>query len=75
MNQFLKESLNNFLEAENISNITFAEWYGTTPNYVSQMRNGHRNIDVSKFAAALTNNGYGFKFDFKKMKFDYLERL
>lgn len=63
MNEFLKESLNAFLETENISNITFAEWYGTTPNYVSQMRNGHRNIDLSKFATALTNNGYCFKID------------
>jgi len=72
MNEFLKTSLNNFLESENISNITFAEWYGTTPNYVSQMRNGHRNIDLSKFASALTRNGYEFKIDFKKMKFDYI---
>lgn len=63
MNEFLKESLNAFLETENISNITFAEWYGTTPNYVSQMRNGHRNIDLSKFASALTSNGYNFRID------------
>lgn len=67
-NKFLRDNLNAFLERENISNITFAKWYGTTPNYVSLLRNGHKNIDVAKFANALTSNGYDFVINFKTQK-------
>lgn len=68
---FLKDSLNAFLTSENISNITFSEWYGTTQNYVSQLRNGYRRIDLARFSQALLKNGYMFVIDLEHKNIKY----
>jgi len=67
-NKFLSEELDKFLTTYKVSGIKFAEAYGTTPVYVSKMRNGHRNLDIATFAQAVHKLGYKFIIDIPNKK-------